>query len=165
MTTPTPNNDPFAPRTEGVPFTGPKPAARHMGNGKKPKKPLGKGGKITLGVLGSFILLGIGASMGGASEPAEPEVKTVTKEVEVEKIVEVEVTPEACIEALDLAGESLTILSDLPGMISEAAIAGTTFDTAAIEDIAGRVGTIEGQINTLTPQVGAASSECRASAK
>lgn len=117
--------------------------------------------------------IGYGAA-GGAPAAAEPEVITETKEVEVvkevevpvEKIVEVEVevTPAACLEALDLAGEGLGIAAAMVGHIQPAAMAGLNRDVPAIEAITADMAASNVQLEELTPKASAASAECRSAA-
>lgn len=95
--------------------------------------------------IGGFL---IGGGIATAAQP-EPETVMVDRPVEVEKVVtetvteEVEVTPDACITALDhadgLLDASLTVIDVAAGafgLIPRAAEAGMNYDVAAMEQIA-----------------------------
>lgn len=118
---------------------------------------------------GAFL---IGALIGAAGQP-EPE--TVTKEVEVpvEKIVtetiteevevEVPVTPEACLEALDLSEQGFDLASQAMGYMSQAMTAASEFDIAGIEAATVELEVLNPQITALADPMNAAKAECRAS--
>ena len=129
------------------------------------------------GVLTLFIGVGIGASGSDAPADASPApTKTVTAApiVETETVtetVEVPVTPEACITALDLSGEALGLSGDVIGWQAEALMIaadalGNPFaaDQASIDRIVELTGYIEdatAEVEAMTPAAGAASQECR----
>lgn len=112
-----------------------------------------------------------GIAMGAGTQP-EPEVreveKIVTKEVPVEKIVEVEkevkvpVTPAACIEALDLAQTGFTYSSEAMGYMNDALQAAGRFDVAALEQANADLETLNPKIGALKEPMLAATTECRA---
>ena len=93
------------------------------------------------------------------------ETETVTETVEVP------VTPEACITALDLSGDALVLGGEVIGHQSEALmiaadVLGNPFaaDQASIDRIVELTGYIEdatAEMEAMTPDAGAASSECR----
>lgn len=129
------------------------------------------------GVLTLFIGVGIGVSGSDAPADAKPApTKTVTAEPEVitetETVTEtIEVTPEACITALDLSGSALVLGGEVIGHQSEALmiasdILGNPFaaDQASIDRIVELTGYIEdatAEMEAMTPDAGAAASECR----
>ncbi|MFT4471416.1 hypothetical protein ACMX2H_16050 [Arthrobacter sulfonylureivorans] len=113
------------------------------------------------------IILG-SATAGGPPEQVEVKVPgpTVTVEAEpVTKTVTKEVTPDACIDALDYAIEAIGLMQPLPEMIYESGMAGLEQDVPAIEDINNRLTTFSSDLEKLTPKVGEASQACRASAE
>lgn len=93
----------------------------------------------------------------------EPEIKEVIKEVPVEVVKEV--TPQACLDALDHAGSGLSIASDLIGQIHPAAMAGLNQDVAAIEQITSEMAVSNAEMEELNPLAAAAATECRAAAE
>lgn len=82
------------------------------------------------------VALLIGVGMGASGDPVAPDpiTNTETVEVEVEKIVEVERTPEACIAALDAADQVNVYSGEGFGLVSEAMTAAANFDMVALED-------------------------------
>lgn len=104
---------------------------------------------------------------GGDSVAPEPQVVTETKEVEVIKEVEVpvetivEVTPQACLDALEYAADGFEIAAEMIGYIQPAAMAGLDQDVAAIESIVSGMSASNTQLEELTPLASAASAECR----
>lgn len=141
--------------------------------------------KRTATVLTALLLL---TGCGGGGEPAaqaqpEPEVSVLVSPGP-ERVVEVpgperEVTPEACLRALDLADEGFSnageVMGEVPAlieMIGEGVEAGAMGDVAAVEDMTGRLSTIN---DTLSEQADAveglvgpyteAKEECRAAAE
>ena len=127
------------------------------------------------GVLTLFIGVGIGASGSDAPADAKPApTATVTAEpiVETETVTEtVEVTPEACITALDLSGEAISIGSQVIDAQSEALMiaAGALDNPFSVSDsdidriveLTGYIEDATGDMEAMTPAAGAASSECR----
>lgn len=65
------------------------------------------------------------------TETAEPEVETITEEIEVE--VEKEVTPQACLDALDAGDHSIDLLIQGLDISAEAMHAASVMDVAAID--------------------------------
>lgn len=116
---------------------------------------------------GAFIF---GALIGAAGEPT-PETVTVTKEVEVpvEKIVteevevEVPVTPEACLEALDLNEQGFDLASEAMGYMGEALDAAANFDIAGLEAATAELEVVNPKMTALADPMNAAKAECRAS--
>ena len=98
-------------------------------------------------------ILGSALGLGATPKPVEKRVevpgpeRTVTKEVEVE----VPVTPQSCLTALELNETAFSYLSDSLTSITE-------MDYSAAKASTGKV-------QALVPKVNAAKSECRASAK
>lgn len=118
---------------------------------------------------GAFI---IGSLLGAAGQPEpETETVTVTKEVEVpvEKIiteqveVEVPVTPEACLEALDLSEQGFGLASEAMGYMSDAMTAASTFDIVALEAATAELEVLNPKLTALSDPMNAAKAECRAS--
>jgi hypothetical protein len=98
---------------------------------------------------------------------AEPEVRTVTKEVkvpgpvrEVTKRVEVPVTPQACFDMTDEASEMLGISSRFaqqasryPDLILQAAEAGMAMDPAGLDEVTAEIKDITAKVSNLNDQV------------
>jgi len=97
-----------------------------------------------------------GAAETAASTPA-PTV-TVTSEPEV---VEVEVTPAECIEALDLAGEAVMIMGQVQKQTSPAIMAAFQQDAATMESITAEIQRLNEELTAITPGLGVASTACR----
>lgn len=115
-------------------------------------------------------VIGYGAA-GGTPAAPEPEVitetkvVTETKEVEVPVEVPVEVTPAACIDALDLAAEGFLVAASYVPLIEQAARAGVNQDAAAINAVIGAMKASNADLQDLQPLVTDASAKCRASAE
>ena len=133
---------------------------------------------VGAGVL--LLLVGIGIGAGGGSDTdttgdgARVETVTVTEEAEA-----VARTPEACLEALDLAGEALgnsagfsEIMSEYAGVTAEAFEHAAVFDTQALNRDTRKIRALNERMTRLTEEtsaladpLGAASAECRAGAE
>lgn len=140
--------------------------------GTKPaKRPLWKRPALrytAVAVLG--LTLGAATSAGGS----EPEVVTKTVEVEVpgptETItetayVDVEVTPPACLDALDIAGQAMSIMAESAGLAGDGIEAAAYGDVAGLDRVTAQVGDLNEDLNTLNPDLSAAVDECRAGAR
>lgn len=121
-------------------------------------------------ILPAALLVGgiiIGSAAAGS---AEPEVRTVTKEVpgpEREVIKEVKVNvptvPESCLTALTLSEQAFDYASESMGYMSDALTAAGNIDPAGIEQASGKLKLITPKLQALAPQVNTAKAECRAS--
>lgn len=130
--------------------------------------------------------LALGAGIGAQMQP-DAVVKTVTQEVPVEVVkwktntvteeieVEVPTTPDACLEALDLADEMRALADDfsdqaaraLP-LIPDAFTAGAEFDQAAVDEILAELDdqtadldSLNGDVRRTVRHFSAAATECR----
>lgn len=102
---------------------------------------------LIVGVAALILGVGIGAA-------GEPEPVTIEKEVPgPERIVTktVEVTPEACLTALDLNEQAFTLLSSSMSSILDGDLAAANTSTGAVK--------------AMVPKVNTAKAECRAGAK
>jgi hypothetical protein len=110
------------------------------------------------------LVLGFGAGVGNKPEPV-----TIEKIVEVEKEVEVEVvkevTPPACIEALDVATEAIELFGTYPEMAADAVKAAGSFDTPGLNAVTKRIETFNSDLGKLTPKIAAPVAICRGSAE
>lgn len=116
-----------------------------------------------VGSLALFVGIGIGSA-------GEPEPVTVTKEVPgpervVTKTVEKEVTPQACLTALDLSEEGFSYSAEAMGYMGDALTAAGNFDVAALTKANTDIETVSPKLKQLTAPMKVAVSECRASAK
>jgi hypothetical protein len=100
--------------------------------------------------LVGFIALGVGFNAGQDTPPASVTTDTVqttqADETPEPKTVTEEVTPQECLDALDdaediahISGRFAHVASAYPTMVSDAAVAGSTYDTDAMNDIADRM--------------------------
>lgn len=146
----TPDLDRHSPDYEFRPFPGNTPPAP-----KKQawwKKPI-----VILPV--ATLILGLGLGM---SNRPDPVTNTVTVEKPVEKIVEKEVTPQACLTALDKAGEVIDISGEVVRVMSEGFSAVSTMDVAGVAAVGPKVQEQTAKLKALTPSYVAAKTECRA---
>jgi hypothetical protein len=98
------------------------------------------------------LLIGIG--IGGSGQAAAPDATSPPPAATT-------TVSAACLDALDDAEELMAITSefagiagDLPMMVYEAAQAGASFDTAAIEGLTDKLNTITADVEELTEQIG-----------
>jgi hypothetical protein len=119
-------------------------------------------------LVGGIILGSAGAASSRPSvseaAPAPTPTVTATATVTAEPIIK-EVTPQACIDALDIAAEAIGLFSTYPGMASEAVQAAGTFDTEGLNTVTEKLQTFNGKLDKLTPKIGPPTRECRALAK
>ena len=153
----TPPQDPYSPyfNDEGVA----QPAARRAGKTTRINELRNTAKRkpwiLPAAIAAAALLLGIGIGASGTNT----ETIEVTKEVPVDKPYPVEkrievpvnVTPQACITALDLNEQAFSGLSESLGYIMDRDYAAATTTTE--------------RVKALTPRVNAAKAECRASAK
>jgi hypothetical protein len=119
---------------------------------------------VPYAALGASMLF-IGVAIGASGQPDPVEVvktvpgptKTVTKEVEV--------TPAACLKALDLSEQGFTLSAEAMGYMSDALTAASQFDTAAIQQANSDLTELNPKIKALTAPMKSAATECRAAAK
>lgn len=122
--------------------------------------------KRTAVIALSVLALGL-AGCADTQPQAQPEpaptvtvtAEPVIKEVEVTK----EVTPQSCINALDLAGEAVLVFAEIQGLVSPALEAAFAHDAAAMEALTSQIITHNEEINAITPDLGIVVNECRAS--
>lgn len=110
------------------------------------------------------VALLIGVGMGSSGDPVTPDpiTNTETKEVEVEKIVEVERTPDACIAALDAADKVNAYSGEGFGLASEAMTAAGNFDMTALEDANIGLNDLLEPLSIALDEYNVAAAECRA---
>lgn len=114
---------------------------------------------ITLAVL-SLGLAGCTASAEAEAKPTPTVTVTsepVVKEVEVTK----EVTPQSCHEALDIAAEAMTIMSEVQGLMSPALEAAATWDSVTLDNLSAEIKGHNDELNTLAPSLSVAVTACR----
>lgn len=113
---------------------------------------------IGIPVAALLVGVGIGNSAAGGVPEARVETKIETREVEVpvevEKIVEVEVAPAACLTALDNADDLNSVNADAFGVVAD------MFDAASSFDVAG-INSGSAKLDKLQPQVSAAAAAYR----
>jgi hypothetical protein len=106
---------------------------------------------VTAAVVGA--LLGI-----GAGTAAQPEPSTVTR---IEGVLEV--APQSCLDALDLADEGFTYAGEAMGAASDGFDAASRFDVAGLNDASARIRRAGDQIESITADYQAAKADCRSS--
>jgi hypothetical protein len=107
---------------------------------------------VIAAVIGLLIGAGIGVA-GQKAEPATAETVTVTEEI----------TPPACLEALELADQGFTYAGEAMGAASDGFEAGSRFDIAGIEAATERISQAGDKIEAITADYQAAKAACRAS--
>lgn len=113
-------------------------------------------------IVGLFAGIGLGPTEQVQAEPA-PAV-TVTPAPEV-RTVEVEVTPQSCLDALSNTGTVIGIMADIQEQVSPAIMAAATSDVAALEAITSQVAMLNGQTEAAMPAAVDSINACRDSAK
>jgi hypothetical protein len=111
------------------------------------------------GIVGIVALIAgitIGAS-GGESEAATPTAKVETKTV----TETVEKTPQACLDALDVADEGFEVSSELVGTAGKAFAAISELDVAELHKLNADMDPLTGKLNKLAPRYVAAKEACR----
>lgn len=115
---------------------------------------------LAIGIPVATLLAGVGigtSATGGVPEP-RVETKIETREVEVpvevEKIVEVEVAPTACLTALDNADDLNAVNADAFAVVAD------MFDAASSFDVAG-INAGSAKLDKLQPEVAAAAAAYR----
>jgi len=107
------------------------------------------------------LLMGIGA---GSVKPAE--IREVTKEVPVEKIVtkevtkNVPVTPAECREALNYAEDALSSAGEVIGLLGDTLSAAMRRDTATIQSNNAKLDEQSAKMKGMTPNYKAAKALC-----
>lgn len=130
---------------------------------------------LTAGFLATaFVGIGIGAV--GTSDEVQAQRPTPTVTVTPEPVTEtvtetVETTPEACLTALDLSGEAISIGSQVIDAQSEALMiaAGALDNPFSVSDsdidriveLTEKINGHTADIEAMTPEAGAAAAECR----
>jgi hypothetical protein len=113
-------------------------------------------------LIGGMILGAAGAAS------AKPKPVEVIKNVPgPERVVTKEVprTPAACLEALDLSEQGFGLAAEAMGYMSDAMIAASTFDVAAIQKANADLDAVNPKLKELTMPMKAEAAECRAGAE
>ena len=172
------NAQPYAPHPSGQgPYARPWP-----GDGRGQQPPTGSSGtppksgwskKKTLlagaGVLLFGIIIGSCGASGGTettSTPAPTETETVEvpgPERVVEKEVEVPVTPDSCLEALDLAEQGFDLASQTISIMNDALQAAANLNVAGIESATAQLEVLQPELESIVGPMNEAKAECRAS--
>jgi hypothetical protein len=108
---------------------------------------------VIAAVAGLLVGAGIGASAKEVAPATPAETVTLTEEV----------TPPACLEALDLADQGFTYAGEAMGAASDGFEAGSRFDIAGIEAATERISQAGDKIEAITADYQAAKAACRAS--
>lgn len=111
------------------------------------------------------LLLGVIVGAGGQPEPVEVVREVPGPERVVTKTVEKEVTPKACLEALDLSQQGFTYSSEAMGYMSTALTAAGNFDVATLEQTKLDLEKLTPKMGALTMPMQKANSDCRAGAE
>lgn len=112
----------------------------------------------------SVLALGLAGCAGTPAEPEPAPTVTVTAEPIVKEVEVIEeVTPQSCIDALDLAGEAVLVFAEIQGLVSPALEAAFNHDAAAMEALTSQIITHNEQIEVITPDLGIVVNECRGS--
>ena len=125
-------------------------------------------------ILGIPFTIGMAVGGGDESATAEPEVRTITKEVPGETITkevevqvpgpEVEVTPQSCLDALDYAESAMSLAGDSAAVASDAITAAVEYDLASMEQVVIDLQAINGDLEPLVPLYLDSSAACRSGA-
>ncbi len=116
---------------------------------------------LVTGVLAMVIGTAIGAS--GQPKPVITEVPG--PERVVTKTVEKEVTPAACLKALDLSEQGFSYAAEAMGYMSDALTAAGNLNVPAMQKANADLAVVSPKMKQLTTPMKTASTECRAAAK
>jgi len=129
------------------------------------------------GIIGAFILMGIGAAIGSPPESeTTAAVVTVTPapvETQVETVVEtvVETTPQVCLDALDegevviaAAAVGFGLFGEFAGLSAEAVGAAAEWDIATLDRLTIEIGGVADNLSAQTDIVTASNYETLAAA-
>lgn len=122
--------------------------------------------KRTAVIALSVLALGLAgcADTQAQAEPKPAPTVTVTADPVVEEVEVIkEVTPQSCIDALDLASEAVGVFAEIQGTVSPALEAAVTWDSAALEALTSKIQRHNEEIDAITPDLGIVVNECRAS--
>lgn len=138
--------------------------AEHMAQ-HQPPKPKAWWKKPIFILPAACLLLGLG--LGASNRPAPERIEVPGPERVVTKTenVEVPVTPEVCLTALDLAEQGFTYAAESMGYMSAALTAASDLDIDAINKASADLKVVTPKMEALAPKANAAKSECRATAK
>lgn len=115
---------------------------------------------ITIGAVGvTAFVLGIAASPSTAEPETVTETVTVTAEPEE---VQVEVTPQACLDALDDADTALVMAGDGFSVVADAFGASADLDVYALEVALGELESMTPLMEAAMDTYVASSTQCRA---
>lgn len=114
--------------------------------------------RFLLPAVVGVLALALGVGLGQMNAKTE----IVERTVEVEKTVEI--TPPACIEALDLAAEGFGYTADFADVTSKAFTAIGNFDVAAFDPLLVEMNDLTEKVSGLAPRLAPLSSACRAAA-
>lgn len=112
----------------------------------------------------------IGLTLAGCAGP-EAEAKptptvTVTAEPEIKEVEVIkEVTPQSCIDALDLMTDMVTVFIGIQETVPPALEAAVKWDNAAIETLTSKIHRHNDELDALTAPMGVAAGGCRAAAQ
>lgn len=76
-----------------------------------------------------------------------------------------EVTPQSCLDALDIAAEAMVIMSEVQGLFSPALEAAAAWDAPALDEVSGQIAGLNTDLTTKTPALSQAVTACRGAAK
>lgn len=122
--------------------------------------------KRTAVIALSVLALGLAGCADTQAQAESKPAPTVTVTAEpVVKEVEVieEVTPQACIDALDLMADAVEVFIEITETVSPALEAAATWDNAALEALTSKMQRHNEEIEAITPDLGIVVNECRSS--
>lgn len=118
-------------------------------------------GKVVVAVIVSG-LVGMAVGAGASTSDTKPASSTKPEITTVTSIVEktVEVTPESCKRAIELARTGFDYSSQSMSIVSEAFTAIADLDFRTVENLTDDLGDITSKVTVLAPQFNAAASSC-----
>lgn len=120
--------------------------------------------KRTAAIALLALALGLTACSGSPAEAEPAPVPTVT--VTAEPVVkEAEVTPQACIDALDLASEVMHVMAEVQDLVKPALRSAADRDVAELERLVGEMTEHNESLDGIEVPLAEAVSACRGSAK
>ena len=121
---------------------------------------------LAIGIPTAALLVGVGigtSATGGVPEPrVETKIETREVPVEVEKKVEVAVTPDACTAALDYAEEAQEVSGSAFEVTAEMMDAVSQFDVATLEARTAELDSLRPDLQAALVSYRAEAAECRA---
>ena len=115
----------------------------------------------------SILALSLTGCAGAAqAEPEPAPTVTVTAKPEIKEVEVIkEVTPQSCIDALDLATDAVEVFIKLQEVVPPALEAAVKWDSATLGSLTEDIKVYNQEIADLTPPMGVAAGACRASAQ